>query len=86
MDYPYNVLSDNSGHLISELQISGHKLGCSMNNVNIFSSTCSGELLVEIEAAPSADDMDEISDFKNLPRATGTKSSKHNENWIENNC
>lgn len=78
------MLSDNSGHLISdELHISSHRLACSMNKVNIFSSICSGELLAALEPAPSADVMDEIIVFNNLPRATGTRSSRHNENWIQ---
>lgn len=87
MNYPYSVLSDNSGHLISgELHISGHTLVCSMNKVNIFSSICSGELLAAVEAASLADDIDEISVFMNLPRATGARSSRHNENWIQTLC
>lgn len=39
--YPYKLLSDKSGLLTSGARhISGHKLPCSRNKVNIFSSRC----------------------------------------------
>lgn len=79
--YPYKLLSDVSGPLISgKPHISGHKFPCSMNKENIFSDICS-ELFSAQEKVP-AWVMDEIRDFMYLPRATGTISSMHNENCM----
>lgn len=83
INYPYKLLSDSSMHLISgKLHKSGHKLPCSINNMNIFSSICS-ELLAAVEPMVSACLMDDIRALTYLPRATGTRSSRHNENWVQ---
>lgn len=83
INYPYKLLSDNSVLLISgKLHKSGHKLPCSINNVNIFSSICS-DLLAAVEPTVSACLMDEIRALMYLPRATGTRSSRHSENWVQ---
>ena len=83
-NYPYKLLSDVSGLLISaKPQISGHKFPCSMNKANNFSRTCS-ELLAELEPTVSVLCIDEIRALIYLPSATGTRSSMHSENWVYN--
>jgi|APAra0007618257_1042622.scaffolds.fasta_scaffold00730_5 hypothetical protein len=82
IDHLYKLLSEVSGPLVSgKLHMSGHMLPCSIKRENIFSSWLSGLI---IAPADSTRLIEETSAFTYLPIATGTRSSTHRENWVQN--